>query len=44
MVISGRSRGGDGTHNLPLTGIYKVISAQVLALVEKLSFSAYVHF
>ncbi len=32
MVISGRSRGGDArTHNIPLTGIYKVICAQVLA-------------
>ncbi len=29
-VISGRSRGGDVcTHNLPLTGIYKGIFAQV---------------
>ncbi len=29
-MISGRSRGGDArTHNLPLTGIYKGIFAQV---------------
>ncbi len=32
MVISRKSQGGDArTHNLPLTGIYKGIFAQVLA-------------
>ncbi len=56
MVISGRRRGGDAcTHNLPLTGIYKGIFAQVVVYAwlyksEKMyayaisSFCAYVHF
>ncbi len=55
MLISGRSRGGDAhTHNLPLTGIYKGIFAQVLVyawfyksedfcVYAKSSFCAYVH-
>ncbi len=39
MVTSGRSRGGDArTHNLPLTGIYKVIFAQNLAFVRTYTF------
>ncbi len=43
MVISGRRRGGDVcTHNLPLTGIYKGIFAQVV--VYALGVDRYVFF